>query len=145
MIRLLTILFALFAAVPTSTAQVVRPQDDQAIPPQKQPNSSAKTLPEKLACVFDRAWTCRHRGCLVDTNKVVVRLDTKTKIACQMRRGRCVRPMTFTLTKQRRGFMGVVKKRGMIFHIDDRYRATVAQLRHKRVFAVYGQCKPFTP
>jgi hypothetical protein len=28
MIRLLTILFALFAAVPTSTAQVVRPQDD---------------------------------------------------------------------------------------------------------------------
>lgn len=143
--RLLIILFAVLAAAPTSTAQVVRPQGDQAKPPQTKPPTPEKKLPEKLECVFDRAWTCRHRGCLVDTRKVVVHIDTKTKIACQMRRGKCVRPMPFALTKQRRGFSGAITKRGMIFFIDDRYRATVAQLRRKRVFAVYGQCKPVAP
>ena len=105
------------------------------------PKKPPKKLPEKLDCVFDRAWSCRHRGCLVDTRKVIVRIDTKSKIACQMKGEKCVRPMTFSMTHQRGGFSGAIPKRGMIFFVDGRLRASVAQLRRRRVFAVYGQCK----
>ena len=117
------------------------PREPGRTPPGVKPPPDQK-IPEKLTCVFDRAWNCRRRGCLVETDKVVVRIDTKARTVCQVRGEHCRRTMTFTLTVRRGRITGAVPRRGMYFSIDGRYRATVAQLRGRRVFAVYGTCKP---
>ena len=101
-------------------------------------------LPEVLNCLFDRAWSCRHRGCLVSTRKVTIRIDTKTMIVCRVRGEKCSRPMKFVMTQQRGGFSGSVAKRGMLFFVDRRLRISVAQIRRRRIFAVYGRCKAVT-
>ncbi len=138
--RILTILFAVLATATTTTAQVVRPPGDQAAPKTK----PLKIMPEKLDCLIDRAWSCRHRGCLVSTQKVTIRIDTKAMTACRIRGEKCTRPMKFVMTKQRGGFSGAVAKRGMLFFVDRRLRISVAQIRRRRIFAVYGQCKAMT-
>jgi hypothetical protein len=119
------------------------PREPGRTPPALKPPPEKK-IPEKLTCVFDRAWNCRRRGCLVETDRVVIRIDTKATTACQMHGGRCRRTMKFNMTVRRGSITGAIPQRGMYFHIDGRYRATVAQLRGRRVFAVYGQCKPAT-
>lgn len=119
------------------------PREPGRTPPGIKPPPEQK-IPEKLNCVFDRAWNCRRRGCLVETDKVVVVIDTKARTACQVRGAECRRTMKFDMTVRRGSITGAIPRRGMYFHIDGRYRATVAQLRRQRVFAVYGRCKPVT-
>lgn len=139
------VLLSLLAFLLPAAAQA---QTTPGAPDPNQPRAKPMTppenkMPERLTCVFDRAWRCRHNGCTLDGGRPVnVDVNLKTGDVCMLRGGECRQRMKFqVIRRNKREAVGILGRRRMVVAIRSR-RAVVTEIRSSRVYVVWGRCRP---